>query len=106
MLEPLDIAPGNLETLADRIVACFIGNNDISTLAEGGNDTGDCGKRMGIDNAALGTKVSSNIGFCLDVDILRAVELGRSAGSDTVSSESLDCLLLDLLVSIEVIEVV
>lgn len=106
MVEPLYCASRGLEALADRIIDRAVSNNDVATFAECGNDAGDGGKGLGIDNTALGTKVGGNVGFSLDVDVLRAVKLRGAARANAVCSEGLDSFLLDLFVGVEIIEVV
>lgn len=86
MVEPLNVRSGDLETLADGIVDGPISNNDISTLTKRRNNGRDGGERLGVDYAAFSAQVSGNISLSLDVNILGAVELGRSAGADAVSS--------------------
>lgn len=106
MIEPFDVASRDLKTLANRIVDLLVRDNDISSLAEGGDDTGNGGECLGVDDATFGTKISGDVGFRLHMDILGAVKLRRATGTDTVGAQDLDGLFLDLLVAVEVVEVV
>lgn len=102
---PFDVASGGLEALSNGIIDFFIGNDDVSSLAERWNNAGNGGEGLSVDYAALGAKVSGNVGFGLHVDVLGPVELGRAARTDTVGAQDLNGLFLDLLIAIEVVEV-
>lgn len=106
MVVPFDVAPGNLQASAYGEVDGAIGNDNVASLAESGYDARDGGEGLGVNNATLGADVRRDIGLRLHVYILGAVELRGPAGTNTVGSQHLDSLLLDLLVGIEVVEVV
>ena len=106
MVEPFDVAPGSFEAFANRVIDGSVGYNDVPALAERWNDTGYGGEGLSIYDARLGAKVSGNVSFGLDVDILRAVELWRPARPDAISAESLYSFFLDLLVRVEVVEII
>jgi hypothetical protein len=44
-------------------------NNNISTLREGGNDRGNGGKVLGVDDGLLGAQEASNILLQVDMDV-------------------------------------
>lgn len=106
MIEPANAGTRGLQTLTDRVVNGAVSDDDIATLAEGGDTRGRDGEGLGVDDAALGAEEGSNVGLGADVDILGAIELGRTAGADAVGAQGLDGLLLDLFVGVEVVEVV
>lgn len=103
---PKDVAAGGLQALANRVVDQLVGDDDVAALAEGRYDTGNSREGLRVDNASLGTETGRNVGLGLHVYILGTVELGRAAGAYAVGPESLDGLLFDLLVRIEVVKVV
>ena len=88
------------------MVGHLIGYDDITALAKGREGTGQGGIGVGVYDATLGTEEGCDVGFGLHVDILGAVELGRTAGANSVGAQRLDGLFLDGLVGIEVVKVV
>jgi hypothetical protein len=101
-----DCAPANLQSLPDSIIDRAIRNNDISSLAERRDNTRDGGESLRINNTILRAKARSNVRLGLHMNILRAVELRRATRSNAICPESLDSLLLDLLIANEVIEII
>lgn len=104
--EPADVASRDLETLADRVVCGSVGDDDIATLAKGGDHAGDGGESLGIDDAAFGAEVGGDVGLRLHVDVLGCVELWWPARADAVGPQRLDRLLLDVVRRVEVVEVI
>ena len=101
-----DRAPTNLQTLPNSIIDRAIRNNNIASLTESRNNTGNCREGLRINNTTFRAKARRDVRLRLHVYILSAIELRRSARSNTVCSKSLNGLFFNLLVADEVVEVV
>jgi hypothetical protein len=99
-------ASADLQPLSNSIIDRPIRNNDIASLTERRDDTGDGREGLGIHNAALRSKTRRDIGFRFHVDVLCPVKLRRTTGSNAICAECLDSLFLDLIIADKVIEVV
>lgn len=106
MLEPFDIASRGLKTFSNRVVGGFVRYNHIASLAESRNDAGYGREGLRVHNASFGPEKISYIGFGLDVDILSTVKLWRTTWANAISPQSLDSLLLDLFVGVEVVKII
>jgi hypothetical protein len=106
VLVPLDGAAADLHALADGKVDGLVGDDDVAALAERGDDAGDGGKGLRVDDARRHAQVRRDVCLGLHVHVLRAVEAGRAAGADAIGAQRLDGLLLERLVADEVVVVV
>lgn len=62
----------------------LVRNNDVSSLAEGWNDTAQGSKALGINNSTFGSQDTSNLLFKLQMDIQRSIESSGPTGTNTI----------------------
>lgn len=106
MFIPSDRASRDLNALPNRIVDCFICNDDIASLAEAGNNARNRAEGLGIDDARRNAQVCGDIRLGLYVNILSTVEAGRATGANTIGAQGSDGFLLESLRGEEVVKVV
>lgn len=106
MLVPPYCASADLHALPDGIVDCLVRYDDVAALAERGDDAGDGGEGLCVDDTRGYTKMCCDVRLGLHVYVLRAVEAGRATRADPICAEGLDGLLFECLVCDEVVVVV
>ena len=83
-----------------------VGDNDIAPFGKRRDDARDGGEGLRVHDAGRLAEEGGDVGFGLDVHVLRAVEAGRTAGADAVGPQGLDGFFLEGVVRDEVVEVV
>lgn len=106
VLVPVDIASADLHALADGIVDSLVSNDDVSSLTERRDDAGRGRECLRVENTGGRPKESRNVRFNLHMNILSSVEAGRSAWSNTICAQCLNCLLFQILIGHKVVEVI
>ena len=105
VVEPADGATRDLEALLNRKVDAPVSDDDISTLAEGGNNGGDCRERLRVEDGVFGSKEICDVLLQVGVHIDRPVETRWAATSETVFPQSFSRLLFYVFVASETGEV-
>lgn len=106
VLIPTNDTARDLNTFPDSEADTLIGNNDISTLRERRNNTGNGRKRLRVHDTSRGTKERRHIRLSLHMNILVTVESSGATGTDTVVPKGLDSRFLKSFVGVEIVKVV
>lgn len=72
----------HLDSLLNRKVDALVCNDDVSALAECGNDRGDRREALGIDNRVVDANEARNVGLKLHVHVCRSTRSQLAAGLD------------------------
>lgn len=106
MFVPPYVTPADLYAFPNCKINGFVGHYDVSPLAEGRNDAGNCRKRLSVDNACLSAKMGGDVSFGLDMHVLGAVEPWRGARAYAVGAEDLNGAFLEVGIGTEGVEIV